>query len=395
VLALAALVAFIALPLLDVTSSVAVLAVVACTSLPLLALQIAPIVLLNRALLFGRLAAIEVVSGVAFYVFAVTAAIVGLGSTSLAGGVPVAALASLAAVTRVQPWSFGISLEFGLIRRLAPFGLKLSGIETLTLGREVLLVAVLAAIGGQALAGFYSMARRLLAVPYAVMAAVARVGFPALARIESGPARTRRAASAAALCAVAVGLSVALLFGAGDSLVANVFGARWLPSFHMVVPAAAGLLIFASAGGALTSLSFAEGRATLPLVAAVVQIVVTLGLCVVLVPGLDATGAGIAIGLGFALNTMVVALHHTAEARACLARAALALLVTAAAGGAGQIAGGGLDVPGLLVSSGVSLLVWLLLTWLLMRRELSLLWTLGLRNLPWRRSGRLAQTKAA
>jgi len=376
ILLVACVVAFALLPALGQQLEVTKLAAVACASLPILGMQVAPVVRLNRELDFKGIAFIEVAEAIAFYATALVAAILGLGPYSLAGAVVVGAAVGMLTAFRISPWRGGFAIDLGPIRSLAAFGLQVGALQTATIVRELGLIALLAGIGGSAMAGFYGMARRLFSLPFAAMAALQRVGMTALAKLPRGPERTRQTANAVAVGMLAVGLPMALIAGAAEPMVSFAFGHRWLPAAHMAVIASAGVLLFAGAGTLVMSRRLADGDARSPLAGIVLQIAVLAALSAALVPDHGASGAGVAIGASFAVFTLALVATSAEDARAIAGPALRGLIVSALAALAGHLAQAGPDAVATAASLAVTAAVWLGLARLLSRRDLNLLTSL-------------------
>ena len=190
--ALSLAVAFLFLPALGIESEVAKVTSAAMLAVPLYALRAIPMVLLERNLRFGRVAAVETAKALSFNAFALLAALGSLGAYSLAGALPAAALAGALTVYRLQSSQWGLSLDISEVRVLASFGLKFSLYRILGLGRELGFVTLVTAIGGVSLAGFYTMSVRLFSFPVALASALQRVSFPALSRAPDERPRQER-----------------------------------------------------------------------------------------------------------------------------------------------------------------------------------------------------------
>jgi O-antigen/teichoic acid export membrane protein len=369
--AAAALIAFVLLPAVGEPSTTAEVVAIACIALPIFSVRVIPMALLRRRLRYERLLTAEISAQLSFHAAAIPAAALGFGAYGLAAAVPVSALVSTIVLTRLQSWDRGYSLDFSVIRRMAAFGSGVSGVRLLTNVQEVGLVSVFSALGGEALAGFYGMSRRILSLPYGAVRSVQSVGFPALARLQQDEMRLRQAAKATTLSATVVGLLIAVIVGGGEPLVATLFGERWVPTLEIVTFSAPGLLLFASIGGLVTSLALASGDSRTPLVAVIAQISVTIALTLAMVPSLDEAGAGIAIGAGFAVFTAVVLLGRTPpQMRSTIPAVARALLVSALAAAAGRLVPAGNDLPGLVATVAATSAAWLALSWMLTRQEL-------------------------
>jgi O-antigen/teichoic acid export membrane protein len=246
-------------------------------------------------------------------------------------------------------------------------------LRSVTLVQEAGLVSLCAAIGGQAIAGFFGLGTRMLGLPYAAVRSVQSVGFPALARVGR-EVRSHQAAKASAASAVAVGLLLAVIIGAADPFISTLLGERWSPTVEILVPSSVGLMLFASAGGLVTSLALADGDSRSPLIAVGLQILVSTALVVATVGTLGATGAGIAVGAGYAVYSIFLLVRRApAEVRAAsgsLVRAMLAAALAAVAGWLTPFDDGLVELAGAVATSGAT---WLVLSWTLTRAELRLL----------------------
>lgn len=378
--ATAAFVALVALPVFGDRSEVADLVAISALALPLFAARLNSLVILNRNLRFERLVIIQATTQISFYAFALTGAAVGAGAEGLTAAVPLAALVSLVLATIIQPWEWGVSLEIKAIRGLAGFGLRAGMYRLATALYEMGAVTLFAAIGGQALAGFYGLSRRLLSPVYTTVQALHTVGFPALSRAETR-SRAGQAAQGIRTALVGVGLAIAVIVGAADPLVETLFGERWLPAVDILTLTAAGLLFFAAVGGPLASLSMANGDARSPLIATVAQAAVTFSLAWALVgAGSDLTAVGVATGSGLLVFALAVyAMTAPAEVRSLRGVIVRTLVIVAVSAGVAKLVGPGDGLIGLIVAVAVSASIWAGLSAILMRPELVLLWEVARR----------------
>ncbi|MGI9557617.1 MAG: oligosaccharide flippase family protein, partial [Solirubrobacterales bacterium] len=394
--AIAAFVALVLLPLLGERSEVADLVAISTLALPLFAARLNSLVILNRKLKFERLVVIQATTQISFYLFAVTGAVVGAGAVGLSIAVPLAALVSLVVATIIQPWEWGVSLEVKAIRGLAGFGLR-TGLYRLTAALyEMGTVTLFAALGGQALAGFYGLSRRLLSPVYTTMQALYMVGFPALSR-AAPEERAAQTAQAVRTSLVGVGVAIAVIVGAAEPLVSALFGDRWLPAVDILTLTAAGLLLFAAVGGPLASLSLANGDARSPLLATIGQAAATFALAVALIGGgSDLTAAGVATGIGLLVFALAVyGMTAPEPVRALRGVILRTVLIAAAAAAAANLVVSGDGLLALAAAIAISAAVWTGLTALLMRSELLLLWRVSQRYLrpmlSWRPLSRAAR----
>lgn len=384
--ALAGLIAsfmFVFLPAFDAGGEVGNVIAIACLALPLWSLRAVPVIQIERHLRFGRLIAIEVTETLSFYLFAVPAALAGLGAYSLAAAVPVSAVMGVIAAFVVQRWRFGLSFDFAAIRPLVGFGAQLSLLPPANYAREFGIVATLIAVGGQALAGFYSMGLRLFSIPIAVSSAVSRVSTAALSRERSGPGRAGRGVRTVGVTAVAVGFPLALVAGSADPLISVLFGERWLPSADLAVAGSAGML-FGVTSSAVVGLSLAEGDATSPMLATITGGVAAVAVAGPLASSLGVLGAGIAASVGAVVNSAVLTFRGPFSARRYFSPVLRTLAALALATAVGHFAVSGTGVTDLLIALGVSGLCYVALALVLCREHVATLVRLFRRHRPGR-----------
>jgi O-antigen/teichoic acid export membrane protein len=365
---LALLLGFALLPALGIASEAVKVTAIASLAVPVHALRTVPMTLLERHLSFGRVAIVETGETLAFNAFALLAAIAGLGAYSLAGAIPAAGLVGAIAAWRVQRTAPGFSLSFAELRSLAGFGTRVSLFRMLALGRELGFVALITAIGGTALAGFYTMATRLFSFPIALASAVQRVTFPALSRAPRE--RGQRAARGAVLAAMLAGLPLALVAGASHTIVTVLLGERWLPTVDVVLIGAAGMLLAASAIPAMISLAFADGEPGAA-IAAVLGSALALGLASALAIGpLDSAGVGLAMLASALTSTAVLAGRTESPLRRALLPIGRGIAIGVLAAAAGYLLPAGDGWGALVARVAVTALAWVALQTALAREEL-------------------------
>jgi lipopolysaccharide exporter len=370
--ATAALIAFVVLPFLGVRGDAAKVIAVAGIAVPIFALRMVPMVLMERSLSFGRIVVVEVCETLAFYAFAIPVALSWGSPYSLAGAVPAAALAGVVAATVLRPWKLGLSLDFGRVRPMARFGLQVGALHPLQMTRELGVLAAATAVGGPALAGFYSVAQRLFIVHTALLTSIQRVGLPVLSRARTAADRQHQVARAVALSALAAGLPTAVLVGAAEPLVAFLFGPRWSPSADVVLACAPGFFVAVSLVAVLSSAAWAAGQPAAPLRAAAASAVVSFGLALILVGRLHEVGIGLAASGGLLTVALVLIHDSSALPRAALLFVLKALGVAAIAGAVGATFGFGRGIVGVGSAVGLASLAWLLGSALVARPELRL-----------------------
>ena len=366
--ALVLITALVIVPALSGPSKTLTVIAVAVSAMPFYAARATPMVLLERKLKFGSVAIIETADTIAFNLFALGAALIGLGAFSLAGAVPAGAIAGMVAAWLIQPFARRPTIDLESVGPLTGFGFRVSALQGIYLIKELGFVGLLAAIGGTPLAGFYAMAKRLFSFPIALTSAVGRVAFPALSRESEH--RASRAARIMALTAIASGLPLALVAGSVQPLIVVLLGDTWLPTTNIVLIGSIGMMFTASAIATMVSYVLAEGKPNVALIGAIIETAVLCALAVALIGSLHETGVGIAIAVATVVATLAMAAGVDPRVRRSLISVVKATLIAAGATCAAQILNVSNDIQGLAVAIVTVLVVWLTLEAVFARREL-------------------------
>jgi PST family polysaccharide transporter len=359
---------FLILPALDASGDVLRVVSITLLALPIYAVRAVPLAMLDRKMSFGRVAAVEAADTVGFNLFALAAALAGLGVFSLAGAVPVGAILG-AGVAWLTPGAARLPrFELSRVKPLIGFGSRVSVLGMLYLGRDLGYVAIIGAIGGAPMAGFYGMAKRLFSFPTALSAAVARVMLPALS--QSGDQRPMRTASMLGQVAIVCGLPLALIAGAIQPFISVVLGPEWLPTSDIVLYGSLSMMLVASLAVPINSFFLAEGKPNTPVLAVSAELAVGFLLVAVLVAGFDEAGVGIAMSAGTVVSVAILLAATHRLVRAGAHRVARITVITALAAAAGQLLPVPYDTAGFLAALCTSAIVWLGLGAVLLRGEL-------------------------
>jgi PST family polysaccharide transporter len=265
-------------------------------SLPLLAVRAPHLIALERALEYRPIAQIEFIESVVYYGWAIATVSMGWGVWGLASAAVLRAAAGSMLMARASPVrTLTPRLERSTLRSMLGFGLGVQAVGVAGLARTQGVNLVIAAVGGTQLLGFWSLATRLLLVPFWLFTALWRVSYPVMARLrslgEDTPATVTRLA---ALTALATGALLAPLAASAHDLIPGMFGSRWTPAAAPLTWTCAGLLVSGPVSVAASGYLFSESDVRSPLRAATTSAIVFLGLTAVLVGPLGLAGAGIA-----------------------------------------------------------------------------------------------------
>ena len=332
-----ALAAAFTLAALPFGSDGAVLAVMAW-SVPLTSFRIPASLVLERQLLYGPVATVEVVEAVSFYAVAVALVAAGLDVAGVAAATVLRAALGTLVMARLGPVGWlRPRWEFERIRGVLGFGVRVQQVGAANIAREQGLSVGVAALAGLGVLGLWTLANRVMQVPQLLFGSLKRIFFPAIARLRDTRQLPRPVIERSiGLVGVAGVLIVPALVAGAQALMPAVLGAEWDEVPPVLILSALGLMIGTPIGTVAAGYLYAsdEPRAVLRCVVAksVAWLLVALALVGPLGP--QAVGLGwVAGGIAEAV-TFGVALSRRTGAR--LVRVAgVPLLLAAAAGGAG------------------------------------------------------------
>jgi len=363
------IITFAILPALGASSDLLRVVSITLLALPIYAARAVPIAMLDREMSFGRVAAIEAADTVGFNLFALSAALAGLGVFSLAGAVPIGALLGAGVAWLTANAARLPRFELSRVKPLIGFGSRVSMLGVLYLGRDLGYVAIIGAIGGAPMAGFYGMAKRLFSFPTALAAAVARVMLSALS--QSGEERPIRAARMLGQVALVCGLPLALIAGAIQPFIEVVLGPEWLPTTDIVLFGSLAMMLGPSIASTVNSFNLAEGKPNASVLAIGVELVVGFLLVAALVSDLDEVGIGIAMSAAAVVSAAILLATTRPTVRAGAGEVARVTAITFLAAAAGQVLPVHNDAVGLLASLFATGIAWLALAAVFLRNELT------------------------
>jgi lipopolysaccharide exporter len=283
----------------------AVTAIMVC-ALPLLALRAPHAIALERALEYRAIASIDFVESLVFYGWAIAAVEAGWGVWGVASAAVARSLAGSVLMTAASPLRLITPrLSRGTLRSMLGFGLGFQavGLAGLARGQGVNLLVV--AIGGERLLGYWSLAYRLMQLPFWVFQALWRVSYPTMARLralgESTPQTVERFARVTAL---ASGVMLAPLAASAHYLIPALFGARWAQAAAPLPWACAGLLVAGPISVAAAGYLYSERNVRTPLIATIVNGAIWVALTAILLRPMGVA----AVGVGWMLASWTEAL---------------------------------------------------------------------------------------
>jgi O-antigen/teichoic acid export membrane protein len=276
------------------------------SSTPLVALQFSGRILLERSLAYKPLAVVEVSQVITYQAWAIVFVLLGFGVWGLASAtIAMRAVAALVMI-RVCPVGF-IKPRFSwiLIRPLMSFGIRFQATSATWLVRDQGLNASIAVIAGVSTLGLWSLARRLMEVPFLLFDALWRVSFPAMSQLiaaEEDPVPLME--RAASMAVIGSGFVLTGIAGSAPGLLPGLFGEQWRASASVIPFACLGLSIGGSVSVAIQGYLYALNDSSAVLRASILQ---TIALFAVAIPLLPVFGVA-AVGLGWVASSVVEAI---------------------------------------------------------------------------------------
>jgi O-antigen/teichoic acid export membrane protein len=275
-------------------------------SMPLVALQLPGRILLERALLYRRLAVVELSQVACYQLWAIGTVLAGFGVLGLATATVVRALVAAIAMAWACPEGLvRPRLSLATVKPLLAFGVRFQSVDATWLMRDQALNASVAATSGLSALGLWVLARRLMEVPYLIFQSLWRVSFPTMSRLlseeEDVAPLVERAVS---VSAVGTGFVLTGLAAGASGLVPGLFGERWQAASAIVPWACLGLAIGGCISVATQGYLYAIGDASSVLRSVILQTVVWFGVTLPLLPVVGV----VALGMGWFASSVAEAL---------------------------------------------------------------------------------------
>jgi O-antigen/teichoic acid export membrane protein len=175
------------------------------------------------------------------------------------------------------------------------FGIGFQAVGLAALARSQGVNLVIAAAGGEQLLGYWSLANRLMQVPFWLFQALWRVSYPTMARLRALGEDTRLIVERfARVTALASGATLAPLAASAHDLIPAMFGTDWTSAAAPLPWASAGLVVAGPISVAAAGYLYSEGDVRTPLKATIVNGAVWITLTAILIGPVGIAAAGIA-----------------------------------------------------------------------------------------------------
>lgn len=275
---------------------------------PITAFRGPGLVTLERQLRYQKLATVESAEIFTYYVWSVVTVAVGWGVWGLATAVLARAVVGTSFMMAVAPtgvvWP---RFDRQRTRALLGIGVRVQAVELVAALRDQILVLGAAAIGGLSIVAYWSVVLRLLQAPGMLLAALVRVAFPAMSRIQhSGGDAVQTLSQVLASSAILVGVLLAPLAGSAPAFVPLLLGNQWSPAADVLPLACLALVVHAPVQVGAQSYLWAVGDSKSPLHGVVADAVVMTALGLLLVPALGVLGLTIGLVAAAILHAVIL-----------------------------------------------------------------------------------------
>lgn len=191
--------------------------------------RVVPTLLLEREVLFGRVAVLETLNSVTFYLFASILAILDFGTWSLVIGVLAQGILGFLAAIALRPWKPDLVFDANILRPLLGFGLPYQSRVGLTLlTRSSIPVLIGRELGSHGV-GIMTWALETAFFPLTFVYILAQVNFPLLSRLREDRAAFSLELERTVRLGVAITLALSSLFlGLAEPLTEIIYSAQWL-----------------------------------------------------------------------------------------------------------------------------------------------------------------------
>ncbi len=190
-----------------------------------------PSIKLERQLAFGKLALVDVIGQLSFYVTVVPFAALGFHELSLVVGAIASALAGLVTVYALAPYRPRGGLVRGTLGPLFTFGLPFQLKSALSFLNASVTAMYGGVVLGSARVGLVQKGQETAYFPLKLVEIVGRVGFPLYARMRDDPATlSREMTKHVRVCAYGTLYFGSLVLALGPELLRVLFGPKWVPA---------------------------------------------------------------------------------------------------------------------------------------------------------------------
>lgn len=197
--------------------------------------KIIPSIQMERELLFGRLAAIEIVQSLVFYGSAVFLAFRGWGVWALVGSVLLQVTAGTAMTIIMRPWRPSLVFDRHLLRPIIAFGIPYQLKNVIGFINGAIAPIYAGRTLGTTALGYINWAQTAGFLPVKIVEIIGRVTFPLFSQLRHDRSTFAETLGHSILiCALGTFFLAGLFCGLGPTLVRVVWSDKWLPAVPLL-----------------------------------------------------------------------------------------------------------------------------------------------------------------
>jgi O-antigen/teichoic acid export membrane protein len=233
-------------------------------------------ILLQKELIFDRLAQVEIIATVAGTVVAIGGALLGFGVLSLVAGELANATVRAAVLIAIgwRRWKPALTFSPAHLRGYLSFGMYQMGERSLNYFNKNIDKILIGRLLGPELLGFYTLAFNLIIYPISIInPIITRVSYPIFAKLQNEIAMLRQGYME--VMQILALINFPLFFGfavTAPVVIPTFFGPQWMPSV-LIAQILAGVGLIRSTGNPVGSLLYAKGYARLGFVWNLIEMV--------------------------------------------------------------------------------------------------------------------------
>ncbi len=268
----------------------------------LLSFRIVQVQLLERNLLFGKIALLEIGEVLAFQGTAVSLAFSGFGVWAMVLGLLVKNIVMLIIILFISEWKIKYKFYFRLLKPILPFGLSFQGSHFLNFIKDSTVPIWISSVLGIKSLGYLTWANSLAIYPILLSNLLSRILFPFFSRIQNDKEKFKNSLEIVTRVNLLIIMAIAtILFSLAKPITIILYTEKWLPALNLLY-----LLILVNflLGSVLPFINAfnAIGKAVYTLKLAIAWIAGFWLFSLILVPRYNITGYGIAVLLTYLIN---------------------------------------------------------------------------------------------
>lgn len=268
----------------------------------LLSFRIVQVQILERNLLFGKVALLEILEVFSFQATAVFLAIKGFGVWSMVIGLLVKNIIMLIVIFFISEWKIKYRFDFNMIKPVLPFGLSFQGSHFVNFIKDSTVPMWVSYLLGVKYLGYLTFANSLAIYPILLSNLLSRILFPLFSRIQEEKEKFSKALEIITRLNISFVMLIAtLLFALAKPIIVILYTDKWLPSLNLLY-----LLIFVNflLGSVIPFINAfnAKGKAGYTFGLSIAWAAGFWIFSLVLVPFYELTGYGLAVLITYLIN---------------------------------------------------------------------------------------------